>query len=192
VELGEELLAREHLHLRPVGLHHVHAVPPALRLGDHALHDLVGKGPPQLHLDAVLLFEGIGERLGFGGRERRIQDDAALLLRALDEARVAIGAAIAEHLVVPRRVLAEGKRRGEREQQGKEMDRDMGSGAGSKLTVFRILCLNRSTRNFWNDVPYRGTSEPCPPRPRPPPPITTYKRSVAPSSSRSGGITGRA
>ena len=72
----------------------------ALRLRDHALHDLVGKRAPELDLHAILLLEGLGERLGFRGRERRIKDDGALLLRPLDETRLAIRPPIAQDLVV--------------------------------------------------------------------------------------------
>ena len=52
-----------------------------------------------------------GERLRLGRRQRRVEDDAALALRALDEPRVAVGAAIAEDgVVLRRRACAEQER----------------------------------------------------------------------------------
>ena len=111
MELAEHLLAREHLHLGAVGLDHVDRVAPALRLGDDALHHLFREGAPELDLDAVFLLERLGERRRLGRRERRVEDEPALLLRLLDEAGVAVRAAIAKNRVVTERGLARVRRR---------------------------------------------------------------------------------
>src|SRR6185436_5361829 len=79
VELGEELLARHHLHLRGVRLDDVDREAARARLGDCALHHLLADRPPQLHLDAGLLFERLRERARLGGRERGVERERAVL-----------------------------------------------------------------------------------------------------------------
>jgi hypothetical protein len=80
-QLDEDVLARHHLHLGRVGLHHVDCRPAGSRFGDDALHHLFAEGTPHLDLDAGLLLERQGERPGLGRRQRRIEDDLAVRLR---------------------------------------------------------------------------------------------------------------
>ncbi len=100
VELRNQFLARQHLHLRAVGLDCVHGMPPGLALGDCAPHHLVRQRSPELHLDAVLLLERAGERRGLGRRERRVEDEPPLAPGPLEKPGVAIGATIQEDAVV--------------------------------------------------------------------------------------------
>ncbi len=138
MEFREQLLAREHLHLGAVRLDDVDREPPSLRFRHHALHHLVRKRAPELHLDAVLLLERVGERLRLGRRERRIQDEAAFLLRAFRKARVAVRPAVHEGFVGACG-LRERRRQAESENEGgKELHE-----AGAKLTGSFILCLTR-------------------------------------------------
>ena len=117
MEFREQLLAREHLHLGAVRLDDVDREPASLRLRHHALHHLIGQRAPQLHLDAILLFERVGERLRLGWRERRIEDEAALPRRAFRQARLAVRPAVHEgHLGA--RGLRERGRQGECEKEG--------------------------------------------------------------------------
>jgi hypothetical protein len=138
VEFRQQLLARQHLHLRAVGLDHVDRMAPPLGLGDGALHDLLRDRAPQLDLHAVFLLERLGEGLRLGRRERGVKHQGALLLRLQHQALVAVRAAITEDLVVLRRRLRSGGQR-ERGEQGCD---ELGHGGGGEIDRLRHSMVN--------------------------------------------------
>src|SRR6266853_1683381 len=92
--LLQHFLAVQRLQLGAVRLDDVEVEAAGPRLGDDALHDFFGAGPPELQLHAVLLVEGRRERIEILEHQRRIEVDLALGARALDEALCAIGALV--------------------------------------------------------------------------------------------------
>src|ERR671935_225006 len=59
-------------------------------LGERAAQDDLGARAPVIHLDAVAPFERFDQLIGVFGRERGVEEKRPLLLRALDEALLAI------------------------------------------------------------------------------------------------------
>jgi hypothetical protein len=106
VELLEETLAVERLHLRPVQLEAVDREAPGAMLGQRALQHLLAARAPQLDLDAVLLLERLDDRHRVLEVERGVDDRALLLLRSGQHALIAVRALVQVQIAV--RALGEG------------------------------------------------------------------------------------
>src|ERR1041384_1702837 len=94
----QRLLAIQRLELRAVGLDRVGFVASGARLGERALHHLLGIGAPALQLHAVLALERGCERRKVFGNERGVDHDLALLARALEEELLAVGLVVLHDL----------------------------------------------------------------------------------------------
>src|SRR5581483_5823270 len=90
----QQAFAPQRLELRRDGGDDVRGGTAGAALGERAAENDLGAGAPVIHFDAVAPHERLDQLVRVFGRERRIEEQRSLFLRALDQALRTVRAAV--------------------------------------------------------------------------------------------------